>query len=141
MTTPLWCLLGFAAWGMLILYGIGAMRTIAVRKGEKKPNEFTAGVPHGSDFYWRWNRAHLNVTENLPFFATIVIVGTLAHVQSDWFDRLAIVVLGARVLQSIFHISSGRNRVVLARFTAFSIQHLAMIGMVVELVRHVSQTG
>jgi uncharacterized MAPEG superfamily protein len=136
MSLPLWCLLGFAAWGMLVLYGIGVQRMGAVRAGKLKPNEFTAGVPHGGDAYWRWNRVHLNVCENLPFFGAIVLVGTVAGVDSAGFHWLPVVVLGARVVQSIIHLSSGSNRAVLFRFTAFGIQQLAMVGMIVEIVRH-----
>jgi uncharacterized MAPEG superfamily protein len=142
MTQPLWCLLAFAAWGMLLLYGIGMYRVTAVMKGEKKANEFPGGVQHGGDRYWRLNRAHMNVVENIGFFGVIVIIGTLIRVDSVWWNWLPVAVVGARVLQSLIHISSGRNLAVSFRFTAFSIQHLAMLGMIVEIVRHaVSRTG
>jgi len=142
MTQPLWCLLAFAVWGKLLLYGVGLHRVTAVMKGEKKPNEFPGGVQHGSDAYWRLNRAHMNVVENIGFFAVIVIIGTLIRVDSAWWNWLPVVVVGCRVAQSLFHISSGRNLVVNFRFTAFMVQHLAMLGMVVEIVRHaVSRTG
>ena len=36
MTTALWCLLAFAAWGMLLLYLIGVMRVTTVMTGAKK---------------------------------------------------------------------------------------------------------
>ena len=141
MTTALWCLLAFAAWGMLLLYGIGVQRVGAVMTGKKKPNEFPGGVQHGGDFYWRWNRAHMNVTENIGFFGVIVLVGTFAGVASSAWNWLPVVVVCARVVQSLIHISSGRNLAVNFRFTAFLVQHLAMLGMIFEIVRHVSRTG
>jgi uncharacterized MAPEG superfamily protein len=141
MTQPLWCLLGFAAWGMVLLYGIGVTRVTAVMTGKNKPNEFPGGVQHGGDRYWRLNRAHMNVVENIGWFAVIVIVGTIVGVKSSWFETLPLVVLGARVVQSLIHISSGRNLAVNFRFTAFLVQHLAMLGMIFEIVRHVSRTG
>ena len=54
MTTPLWCLLGFVAWTLALLLGVGFSRVGAVLRGEKKANEFPSGVPHGGDAYWRW---------------------------------------------------------------------------------------
>jgi len=142
MTQPLWCLLGFAVWGKLLLYGVGMCRVTAVMKGEKKASEFPGGVQHGSDAYWRLNRAHMNVIENIGFFGVIVIIGTIIGVASPWWNWLPVVVVCGRVLQSLIHISSGRNLAVNFRFTAFLIQHLAMLGMIFEIVRHsVSRTG
>lgn len=127
---------------MLLLYCIGLSRVTAVMKGEKKPNEFLGGVQHGGERYWRLNRAHMNVVENIGFFGVIVIIGTLIRVESEWWNWLPVVVVGTRVLQSLIHISSGRNLAVNFRFTAFMFQHLAMLGMIVEIVRHaVSRTG
>jgi uncharacterized MAPEG superfamily protein len=142
MTQPLWCLLAFAGWGMLLLYLIGVHRVTAVMTGKKKPNEFPGGVQHGGDRYWRINRAHMNVVENLPWFAVIVIVGTIIGVASSAWNWLPVVVVCARVVQSLIHISSGRNLAVNFRFTAFLVQHAAMIGMVIEILRHAaSRTG
>ena len=141
MTTALWCLLAFAAWGMLLLYCIGFVRVTTVMKGAKKPNEFPGGVQHGGDRYWRLNRAHMNVVENIGWFGAIVLIGTLTGVASSAWSWLPVVVVCARVVQSLIHISSGRNLAVNFRFTAFLVQHLAMLGMIVEIVRHVSRTG
>lgn len=126
MTTPLMCLLGFAMWAVVLVLGIGAVRVMEVLTRKKKANDFPAGQPHGSPGYWRLNRAHLNTLENLPIFGAVVVVGTLLHVENAMFSQLALVVLGARVVQSLLHISSGSVAIVNARFAAFATQLVCM---------------
>ena len=53
MTTPLWCLLGFVAWTIVLLLAIALTRVGAVLTGAKKANEFPSGVPHGGDLACR----------------------------------------------------------------------------------------
>jgi uncharacterized MAPEG superfamily protein len=122
MLSPLACLVGFAAWAVLLVTCIGASRVIQVMGGKKRPNEFPGDVPHGGDAYRRLNRAHLNTVENLPIFGALVLSGVLLHVDSTLFRALPQVVLAARVGQSLAHISSGRSLVVNVRFTFFLTQ-------------------
>ena len=56
MTTPLWCLLGFTTWTLLLVGGVIAWRSADVLRGAKRANEFTGGVQHGPPLYWRLNR-------------------------------------------------------------------------------------
>ena len=122
MTTPLWCLIGFVVWTFVLLFAIAGARVGAVLRGEKKANEFPSGVPHGGDAYWRLNRAHMNCLENLPIFATVVLVATVAAIREPILDTLARTYLGARVGQSITHVASGSEMAVNVRFTFFLIQ-------------------
>ncbi len=130
MTVPLWCLLGFASWTLVLLLGIAVFRVTQVMTGQKKPTEFPAGVPHGGDLYWRLNRAHLNCTENLPIFGAVVAVGTLAGVTWPLFGLLSQVYLGARVVQSLIHVASGSTVAVNARFAAFIVQACCLVRMI-----------
>ena len=134
MTIPLWCLLGFVAWTLLLLTGIGVSRVSQVLSGARKPNEFPSGVPHGGDAYWRLNRAHLNCVENLPLFASVVLIATVAGIQSGVLEVLARVVLGARVGQSIAHVSSGSNMAVNVRFAFFLTQVTCIVLYVVTIL-------
>jgi uncharacterized MAPEG superfamily protein len=131
-----WALLGFATWTLLlVLFGIGLPRVSAVLTKKARANSFRADVPHGTDRYQRTMRAHLNSVENLPVFAALVLLGSLNGLDHDsLFQTVAIVVLPARILQSVSHIASGRNRAVLARFTFFSIQLACFLVMMVSLV-------
>jgi uncharacterized MAPEG superfamily protein len=135
MTTPLWCLLGFVAWTLVLLTAIAVARVAAVLRGEKRANEFPSGVPHGGDGYWRLNRAHMNCVENLPMFATVVLVATVAGLRGPGLDTLARVYLGARVGQSLAHVSSGGVVAVNVRFTFFLVQVGCLIGFLLTIVR------
>lgn len=132
-----WALLGFAAWTVVLLVStVGVTRIGAVIRKEARPNSFNPAVPHGSERYQRCMRAHINCTENLPIFASLVLIGAHVGVPGALFQLAAFTVLPARVLQSIAHISSGRNRAVLARFTFFSVQLVCFAVMVALLVAH-----
>jgi uncharacterized MAPEG superfamily protein len=137
MTTPLWCLVGFVAWTLGLLSLIGIARISKVVAGKAQPTDFPAGVPHGSDAYWRLNRAHLNCLENLPLFASVVLVATVVGLRSPTLDTLARVYLGARVGQSLAHLSSGGNLAVNVRFTFF----LTQVGCLVAFVWTIAHAG
>lgn len=129
MTTPLWCLLGFVLWSMLLLTGVGAARVAQILGGGKRPSEFPSGVPHGGDRYWRLNRAHLNCIENLPLFAAVVLTGAVIGADAPMLDRLAATYLGARVGQSVVHVASGSDLAVQARFGFFLVQLACLLWM------------
>ena len=135
MARPLQCLVGFSAWAILLVLGVGAVRVVQVMRGVKRANEFPSGTQHGGDAYWRLNRAHINTVENLPIFAALVITGTLLHVATPAFQTLPVVVLVARVVQSLVHLSSGSSRAVNVRFTAFLTQLAAFMWMAIDVGR------
>ena len=133
-TRPLIALLAFAAWTALLVLGVLLSRVALVLFGNKRAGDFPAAIPHGSDAYWRLNRAHANAVENLPVFATIVLVGAALGVSSPRLALLADVVVVARVVQSSLHLCSGRARVVTLRATAFGVQLICYVAMIVETV-------
>jgi hypothetical protein len=135
MPLPLLCLLGYAGWTMVLIVAVLSLRGLEVLAGRKRFNEFPGGVPHGGDAYWRLYRAHANVVENLPLFAVVVLVGTTLHVATPTFERLPAVALGARVVQSLAHVTSGSVPAVIIRFSAFAVQHVCFGWMIVEIVR------
>jgi uncharacterized MAPEG superfamily protein len=134
MSTPLWCLLGFAAWSILLVLSLGAIRVGRVLARQQSANSFPSGVPHGGDRYWRLNRAHLNSVENLPIFGAIVVVGELARVTASSFGLAATIVLVARVAQSTIHIASNTNLAVNLRFTAFLTQLGCFLWMIATVL-------
>jgi len=131
MTESLYCLVAFAAWACLLVTAIACARTFQVLTGKKRANEFPGGVQHGGDMYWRLNRAQVNTVENLPIFATLVLTAHLLHVDVT---LLAKIVIGARVAQSLIHISSGGVMAVTLRFTAYVIQVACFVVMAVKLL-------
>src|SRR6187549_831591 len=106
-----WALLGFALWTLVLLVScIGVPRLTAIYKKQARPNSFNPAVPHGSERYQRTMRAHANCVENLPIFAALVLLGSVVGVPGWQFQAAAIMVLPARVLQTVVHVASGRNR-------------------------------
>jgi len=133
----LWSLLGFTVWTLLVvLLGIGLPRIRAVVVDKARPNSFQPAVPHGSERYQRTMRAHMNCVENLPVFAALVLLGAVVELESALFQAAALTVLPARVLQSVTHIASGRNRAVLLRFAFFSVQFACFLTMAALLALH-----
>lgn len=119
----------YALWAMFLVLCVGAARVHQVATGKSGVTEFTAGVPHGSDAYWRLNRAHMNTIENLPIFAAVVLAGVAADAVDPTFNTLAIVVVCARAVQSIIHILSGTTGAINLRFTAFVVQIICQMWM------------
>jgi uncharacterized membrane protein YecN with MAPEG domain len=135
VTRPLLALLGYVVWDLALVVCILLARGGVILRGEKKINEFPSGVPHGGDRYWRLNRAHANVVENLPVVGALVLIGTAAHVHTPLYLTAPLVALGARVVQTVAHVSSGSAAAVSVRFTGFAAQLVCFAVMIVEIAR------
>lgn len=131
MTIPLWVLLGFAGWTLAVLLGtIGFYRWSRILTGRAKLNEFPADIAHGNDWYRRAMRSHANCLENLPIYTALVVVIVATDTRSPILDTLAILLLVARIIQTIVHIGFEQSNIVVGfRFFFFFIQLLSMIGM------------
>ena len=136
MTTPLWCLVGFAAWAIVLVSGIAVVRVGRVLAGKQSANSFSSGQQHGGDRYWRMNRAHMNCVENLPIFAAIVVALSAAKVEGAWVNGAAIAVLVGRVAQSTIHIASNANMAVNLRFTAYLTQLVCFAILIGAIATH-----
>jgi uncharacterized MAPEG superfamily protein len=128
-------LIAYALWAIALVLALAVVRTTTVLRGRAKANSFTAGTPHGGDAYWRLNRAHLNTLENLPIFGAIVLSGWVVGMESAIFNRLAVIVVAARMVQSLIHLVSGSVAAVSFRFAAFAVQVACEVWMSV-LVLH-----
>jgi uncharacterized MAPEG superfamily protein len=124
MTIPLWVLLGFAGWTLATLLGtIGFYRWSRILTGRANLNEFPADIPHGDEWYRRAMRSHANCVENLPIYTALVVVMVATDTRSPILDILAILLLVARLLQTIIHIGFEQSNVVVGfRFFFFFVQ-------------------
>ena len=131
MNVPVLVLLGFAAWTLLTLFGsIGVYRWSRILTGRASIAEWRTYLPQGSDWYQRAMRAHMNCVENLPVYAAIVVALMATGFASLSIDRLAIVVLAARVAQTLTHIAlPPTNAATSLRFALFFIQAASMTAM------------
>lgn len=131
MTIPVWVLLLFAAWTIATLLAtVGVYRWSRILTGRAALSEFRADAPQGSDWYRRAMRAHANCVENLPVYAAIVVASVASGVRSPTLDALAVVLLAARVSQTVTHVAVEQTDAVVAvRFSFYFVQIVCMAGM------------
>lgn len=136
MSIPLWVLLGFALWTLLLLFGtVGVYRWSRILTGRAAISAFPPDQPHGSDWYRRAMRAHANCIENLPVYGAIVLVMTVTGAEGRAFDVPAVVLLAARLCQSVTHIAFEQtDRVVAFVFGFYLLQALCMFWMIALVV-------
>jgi uncharacterized MAPEG superfamily protein len=138
MTVPLWTLLGFATWTVLLLMAtVGAYRWTAILLGRQRIGAFRSDEVAGDDWYRRSVRAHANCIENLPVFGAIVLALYVSSVSGPTVDRLSITVLAARVVQSTVHVCHVQtDAFVSVRFSFFLLQLAAFLALIVLIVLH-----
>ena len=138
MTTPIWMLLGFAAWTILLLtFTIGVYRWALIFSGRAPINGFRADAPEGADWYKRSMRAHAHCVENLPVFAAVVLALHASGTDGVVVDFASIAILVARVAQSLVHVSVRQTSAVVAvRFSFLLVQLTCFFVLIAMVVRH-----
>lgn len=119
-------LLSYAAWTLALIVLIVLYRSTFIMTKKRQANEF---CPDGSDvspFSHRLCRAHANCLENLPIFAAIIMFAIVTR-QTEVTNGLAMILVYARVGQSIVHLISTSPQAVMLRGTLFGIQ-LGILG-------------
>jgi uncharacterized MAPEG superfamily protein len=131
MTTPVWVLLGFAGWTLIILLlSVGVYRWSRIFTGRQAIGDFPADAAGGAGWYQRATRAHANCIENLPVYGAVVLAARCASVDDPLLDALACALLVARLIQSLVHISFVQtNTAVSVRFSFFFVQFICMAWM------------
>jgi uncharacterized MAPEG superfamily protein len=121
MNSTLTALAGFVAWSLFLLVLMEVIRSKLVLTRAIAANGFTPDNSNLSPFMQRLARAHANCVEGLPIFGGLMLVAVLAG-KSSITDPLAYTLLGARILQSVIHLSSLSALAVTFRFSAFAVQ-------------------
>jgi uncharacterized MAPEG superfamily protein len=131
MTIPLWVLLGFAMWTLVVLFAtVGMYRWSRILTRRTPIGEWRADEQQGSDWYRRAMRAHANCLENLPVYGALVVVMVAAGIHDARLDVLAVTLLGARVLHTLVHVAVPQTDAVAAvRFAFYLAQVLCMFAM------------
>ena len=132
MTLPVWMLLGFATWTvLLLLVTVGTYRWSRIFTGRVPISEFRADQVEGKDWYKRSMRAHANCVENLPVFGAIVFALYAGHIASTTVNVLAVAILAARIMQSLVHVCLVQtNTVVSFRFGFFFVQIVCFLWLI-----------
>ena len=122
MTIPMWALLGFATWTLLLLMVIvGVYRWVNILFHRAPIASFRSDQLEGAGWYQRGTRAHANCVENLPVFAAIVLALSAVGADGPVVDALCAIVLIARICQSLVHVSHAQTDVFVAvRFIFFT---------------------
>lgn len=138
MTIPVWVLLAFAVWTLLTLTTtVGVYRWGHILTGRASISEWNPDVPQGSDWYRRAMRAHMNCVENLPVYGAIVVALVATGTTGLALDVLAIVLIVARVCQTLLHIGTRPGEFTAGlRFTFFFVQLVCMLAMGGIVVGH-----
>ncbi|CAI2424045.1 MAPEG family protein [Serratia sp. CY70267] len=136
MNMPTLVLLAFAGWTLLILFGtVGVYRWSRILTGRATVSEWQANKPQGSDSYKRAIAAHRNCIENLPVYTALVVAIAVFQVESTTLNVLSLVLLGARMAQSLVHIGFEQTENVATwRFAFFFTQIVTMFWMGIEIV-------
>lgn len=136
MTIPLWALLGFAGWTVLLLLGtVGVYRWSRILTGRVPIRDFRADRIEGADWYKRAMRAHANCVENLPVFGAIVFALYASGIESAVANAVSIAILAARIAQSLVHVSVEQtNAVVSVRFGFFFVQIAGFVWLIAIVV-------
>ena len=129
MTVPVWMLLGFAAWTVILLSAtVGVYRWRRILTGRVQIRDFRADQVEGEDWYRRAMRAHANCVENLPVFGAVVLALYAGNVTGIFVNALAVAVLVARIVQSLVHVCFVQtNTVASVRFGFFSVQIVSFL--------------
>ena len=132
MTLPIWMLLGFATWTLLLLMvTVGIYRWGRILAGLSGIASFRSDRLEGAPWYQRGTRAHANCIENLPVFGAIVIALQAGHVTGSLVNWLSIAILAARVVQSLVHVCFIQtDKAVAFRFSFYSVQLISFIWLI-----------
>ena len=143
MTVPIWALLGFAAWTvLLLLFTVGTYRWSRILTGRVPIREFRADKVEGEEWYRRSMRAHANCIENLPVFGAIVLAIYVSGIGGPTVNYLSIGILLTRIVQSLVHVCLVQtNTVVAVRFAFFFFQLVSFLILISMVVRHAGPTS
>jgi uncharacterized MAPEG superfamily protein len=143
MTIPIWMLLGFTAWTVvLLLFTVGIYRWSRILTGRVAIRDFRADNVEGEEWYRRAMRAHANCIENLPVFGAIVFALFVSGVGGPIVNYSAISILVARIMQSLIHVCFVQTNTVAAlRFVFFFTQIISFLILIVMVVRFAGPTS
>jgi uncharacterized MAPEG superfamily protein len=136
MTVPIWALLGFATWTVLLLLAtVGVYRWSRILTGRVAIRDFRADQIDGDDWYRRAMRAHANCIENLPVFGAIVLALQASGVGGPTVNSVSIAILAARVMQSLVHVCFVQtNTLASVRFAFFFVQIVGFLWLAALVV-------
>jgi hypothetical protein len=117
-------LLGYITWILVLLVWLAVYRTLLVAKKQQAVNDFKADGSNSPAFGERLARAQGNCVESFAFIGGLMLLA-LATDSAAITNNLALLLLAARLGQSITHLISTSVLAVQIRFAFF----LAQVGI------------
>jgi uncharacterized MAPEG superfamily protein len=114
-------LLGYISWTLVLLIWIAVYRTLLVTNKQKAPNDFKADGSNSPPFGERLTRAQSNCVESFAFIGGLMLLA-LATNSAVITNGLALLLLAARLGQSVTHLISTSVLAVQVRFAFFLVQ-------------------
>jgi len=114
-------LLGYITWILVLLIWLAVYRTMLVAKKEQAVNDFKSDGSNSPAFGERLARAQGNCVESFAFIGGLMFLA-LAINLAEITNGLALLLLAARLGQSITHLLSTSVLAVQVRFVFFLIQ-------------------
>ncbi|MBL4870279.1 MAG: MAPEG family protein [Robiginitomaculum sp.] len=121
LSTTAHAFLGYLALMLIVLLILAGLRTAMTLSGKKKANDFAPTGEDAGAFSRRLVRAHANIYEFFPIFGGVLLFA-LATGQTGITNGLAMIFLGARILQTLVHLLSTNVMAVQVRFFFFLVQ-------------------
>ena len=133
MSLSLWSLLGFTAWTLALVLVVVLYRSVSVLTGRRRANAWNRAKPsEDPELLQRLVHAHANCMENLPLFASVILVAGLTG-KLGVTDPLAGWYLALRIGQSVVHLTGTSAWQVLIRFSLFFLQLGILVWMGLRL--------
>ncbi len=114
-------LLSYIGYIIILIVILTSYRGLLTLSGQRAANSFSPTGEDVSDFSKRLCRVHANSYESFPFVGGILLFA-LATNSTFITDPLAMLLIGARVLQGLVHLASTSVLAVYLRFTFFLVQ-------------------
>jgi hypothetical protein len=114
-------LLGYITWILVLLVWLAVYRTLLVAKKQQAVNDFKADGSNSPAFGERLARAQGNCVESFAFMGGLMLLA-LATNSAVITNGLALLLLAARLGQSITHLMSTSVLAVQIRFAFFLVQ-------------------
>ncbi|MCE8000443.1 MAG: MAPEG family protein [Rhodobiaceae bacterium] len=130
LESPLLHLTLFAGWTIFLLILVELVRAWLMSARGYAVTAFPSGERHGPDAYWRLYRAQANCLEFLPMYG--VVIGAMivsGEAIPPLFAQASLVIVAARPLQSLVHITSTSAPAIRLRASLFLLQLTALAVM------------
>lgn len=118
MNDTIIALLGYISWTLALLIWLAIYRTMLVTSKQKAPNDFKVDGSDSPPFGARLTRAQSNCVESFAFIGGLMLLA-LATNSLVITNGLALLLLAARIGQSVTHLISTSVLAVQIRFAFF----------------------